>query len=48
MARPRANAGFGLFTVRAQSQAITVSFRPTQRLQVRPLCAISAVISIFG
>jgi hypothetical protein len=43
-----AKAGFGLFTVRAQSQAITVSFLPTYGFRSGRASAISAVISIFG
>ena len=43
-----AKAGFGLFTVRAQSQAMTVSLCPTSRLRSGRAFAISAVTSIFG
>ena len=43
-----ANAGFGLFTVRAQSHAMTVSFLPTSGFRSGRSFAISAVISTFG
>ena len=43
-----AKAGFGLFTVRAQSQAITVSFCPTYGFRSGRSFAISAVTSTFG
>ena len=43
-----AKAGFGLFTVRAQSQAMTVSFRPTYGFRSGRSVAISAVISTLG
>jgi len=43
-----AKAGFGLFTVRAQSQAITVSFRPRSGCKSLRPSATSAVISILG
>jgi hypothetical protein len=43
-----ANAGLGLFTVRAQSQAITLSLRPMYGFRSARTFTISAVISIFG
>jgi hypothetical protein len=43
-----AKAGLGLLTVRAHSQAMTVSFRPDVFLQVGRSCTIAAVTSIFG
>jgi hypothetical protein len=43
-----AKAGFGLFTVRAQSQAITVSFCPTYCFRSGRAFAISPVTSILG
>ena len=43
-----AKAGLGLFTVRAQSHAITVSFLPTSGFKSGRSFAISAVTSIFG
>ena len=42
------NAGFGLLTVRAQSQAMTVSFWPTSGFRSGRSFAISAVISTGG
>src|ERR1039458_8935205 len=42
------NAGLGLLTVRAQSQAMTVSFLPTSGLRSGRSFAISAVISTGG
>src|SRR5690606_18356527 len=41
-------AGFGLLTVRAQSQAMTVSFCPISGLRAWRFFAISSVISNFG
>ena len=43
-----AKAGFGLFTVRAHSQAITVSFWPTRAFRSGRVFAISTVTSTFG
>ena len=43
-----ANAGFGLFTVRAQSHAITVSLRPSYAFRSDRSRTISGVTSIFG
>ncbi len=43
-----AKAGFGLLTVRAQSQAITVSFRPAYFSRSGRAFTISAVTSTFG
>ena len=43
-----AKAGLGLFTVRAHSQAITVSFWPTYCIRSGLSFAISAVTSTLG
>ena len=42
------NAGFGLFTVRAQIHAITVNFCPISGFRSARSFAILAVISTFG
>ena len=43
-----ANAGFGLFTVRAHSHAITVSFRPSYCFRSGRSRTISGVFSTGG
>ena len=43
-----AKAGFGLFTVRAHSHAITVSFCPTRGFKSNRSLAKALVISTFG
>ena len=43
-----AKAGLGLFTVRAHSHAITVSFWPSYGFRSGRSFTISRVISIFG
>jgi hypothetical protein len=44
----RLKAGLGLLTVRAHSQAMTVSLRPTSGRRSGRSCAIAALISILG
>ena len=43
-----ANAGLGLFTVRAHSHAMTANFRPRYGFRSGRSRTISGVISIFG